>query len=292
MTALSLRGLLPQQLHHASRSAYLAAGLLTARLRMDPTFIMVGASRCGTTSLFQALSAHPQVLRPPVNKGVRYFDLNYPRGMDWYRGHFPVREIAQRRSRTDAPVLAFEASGYYIYHPLAVPRIAQELPQVKIVAMLRDPVERAFSAWKHESARGFEWEPFGRALDLEDDRLLGEVERMAADPTYESFCHRHHSHRSRGEYDTQVERIYAHFPREQVHVVQSEAFFAEPGRELARLLQFLELDPFEPASFDQVNARPSAPMGLAARAALERHFTPHDARLADLLGEPLRWSRG
>lgn len=259
---------------------------------MEPGFIMVGASRAGTTSLFQALSAHPQVLRPAVNKGVRYFDLNYPRGMDWYLGHFPLRWTGRRGSQRGGPATAFEASGYYIYHPFAVPRIAEDLPGIRIVAMLRDPVERAYSAWKHESARGFESESFERSLELEDERLAGEVERMAADPNYESFSHRHHSHRSRGEYDTQLERIFAHFPREQVHVIQSEAFFAEPDREFDRLVRFLGLERFQPASFEKVNARPSAPMDPAVEASLRQHFAPHDARLAELLGEPLGWSRG
>lgn len=290
----SLRGLVPAPLQNASRAAYVTAGRLTAGLRLEPGFIMVGASRSGTTSLFRALSAHPQVVRPTVNKGVRYFDLNHARGSSWYRGHFPVGSLAQRRSGASAdvaPVMAFEASGYYIYHPFAVPRMADELPDVRIVAMLRDPVERAFSAWKHESARGFEWEPFDRALELEDERLAGEVERMAADPAYESFAHRHQSHRSRGEYAGQLERIYEHFPRAQVHVVQSEVFFAEPAAEYTRLTQFLSLRPFLPPTFGQLNARPSEPMDASIRASLTAHFAPHDARLADLLGEPLRWSQ-
>lgn len=259
-------------------------GQATARHRIAPSMILVGASRSGTTSLFRALNAHPDVLRPPVNKGVRYFDLNYGHSWDWYLGHFPLR--TPRRTQS---VLTYEASGYYLFHPFAVPRIAHHLPQVKIVAMLRDPVERAYSAWKHESAREFEWEPFERALDLEEERLEGEVERMRRDPGYESFCHRHHSHRSRGEYAAQLERVYAHFPQDQVHVIQSERFFDEPAPEYARLLDFLGLRAFEPDAFDQHNARPSTPMPGHLRTRLADHYAPHNERLESLLGEPLAW---
>ena len=156
--------------------------------------------------------------------------------------------------------------------------------------MVRDPVERAYSAWKHESARGFESEPFERALDLEDQRLAGEVERMAADPTYESLAHRHQSHRARGEYVDQLERFLAHFPREQIHVVQSERFFAEPGQEFERVTRFLGLTDYQPPTFQVHNARPSSPMPANIHDRLQDHFAPYNQRLAALLGEDLGWT--
>jgi sulfotransferase family protein len=272
------------------RDAYVWIGRASAGLRLTPGFVMVGASRAGTTSLFRALSAHPQVQRPAVNKGVRYFDLNYDRPFAWYQGHFPLAAAARRRAGGLGEPVAFEASGYYMFHPFAIERLAHVLPGVRIVAMLRDPVERAFSAWKHESARGYEWETFETALELEDDRLKGEVDRMRADPAYESFCHRHHSHRQRGEYADQLERIYACFPREQVHILESERFFAQPETEYSRLIEFLGLQPFAPRQFDQHNSRPSAPMGDAVRRRLERHYEPYNQHLAELLGHRPAWS--
>lgn len=286
---MALRQRVPRPLHDASRAAYLKAGILTARSRIEPSFIMVGASRAGTTSLFRALSEHPAVLRPAVNKGVRYFDLNYDKSWDWYRGHFPLERTARQHSKGHGAPVAFEASGYYVFHPFAVARIAERLPNVRLVAMFRDPVERAYSAWKHESARGFEWESFESALELEDERMVGEVDRMARNPGYESFCHRHQSHRQRGEYADQLERMWAHLPREQVLVVQSENFFSQPEAEFKILLDFLGLSSFEPASFDQHNARPSSPMSASVRRQLEAHYAPHNHRLEAMLGQPLRW---
>ena len=139
--------------------------------------------------------------------------------------------------------MVFEASGYYVYHPFALERIAHDMPSVKLVVMLRDPVERAFSAYKHELARGFERESFEKALELEDSRLAGEIDRMQADPRYESVAHRHHSYRRRGHYAEQLERTFRLFPREQVHVIDSEAFFAEPASEYERVLAFLARAP-------------------------------------------------
>jgi Sulfotransferase domain len=288
---MSARALAPEPVKHAVRRAYVQVGEATASMRLQPSFILVGAQRCGTTSLFRALMAHPQVMRPVLRKGVNYFDVNYYRGFRWYRGHFPIAEVARRKAASHGGPAAFEASGYYLYHPFALERLARDLPAVKLVAMLRDPVERAFSAYKHEHARGFERESFERALELEDDRLAGEVARMQHDPTYQSFSHRHYSYRHRGLYAEQLVRTFDLFPRAQVHIIDSEAYFDQPAPEYQKLLAFLGLRRFEPPGFGRQNARPGPPMAAQTRRALAEYYAPHDERLTKLLGGPMRWVR-
>jgi hypothetical protein len=287
---LSAREAIPWPLQQAGRRAYVVLGEATAGMRLLPSFIMIGVQRCGTTSLFRTLLEHPQVRRATFRKGVNYFDLNYYRGMRWYQGHFPVAEIARRQTARYGGPAAFEASGYYLYHPFALERLARDLPETKLVAMLRDPAERAFSAYKHEYARGFERESFERALELEDERLSGEIDRMREDIRYQSLSHRHHSYRHRGHYAEQLERAFEFFPPAQVHVIDSEAYFDQPARVYRRLLAFLGLNPHEPAGFRQVNARPSGPMLAATRQMLAEYYAPHDERLSKLLGRPLRWA--
>ena len=288
---ISVRKAAPEIVKRVGRQAYVLAGTATAGLRLQPDFIMIGAQRCGTTSLFRALLAHPQVIRPTFHKGINYFDLNYFRSVRWYRGHFPMAAPAARRTARYGGPVVFEASGYYVYHPFALERIAHDMPSVKLVVMLRDPVERAFSAYKHELARGFEWESFEKALELEDSRLAGEIDRMRADPRYESVAHRHHSYRHRGHYAEQLERTFRLFPREQVHVIDSEAFFAEPASEYERVLAFLGLRPFQPGTFDRYNARPGTGLEPGTRRMLTEYYRTHDARLACLLGRESRWAQ-
>jgi hypothetical protein len=288
--ATRVRAAGPEPLTRLGRRAYARVSEATAGLRMEPSFILIGAQRSGTTSLFRALTAHPQLAPPTFRKGVNYFDLNYYRGAQWYRAHFPVAEIARRRAGRQGPPVAFEASGYYLYHPQAMERLGHDMPAVKLVVMLRDPVERAFSAHKHELARGYEREGFERALELEDERLAGEVGRIRADPRYESHAHRHHSYRHRGQYAEQLDRVYEFFPRAQVHVIDSAEYFSQPAVEYRRLLEFLHLRPFEPA-FAPANARPGPPMPAGCRQMLAEHFLPHDERLAKLLGRQPSWIR-
>src|SRR5206468_13042442 len=78
----------PKPLKQAGRRVYMRMGVVTAPLRLRPMFLMIGAQRCGTTSLFRAITAHPQVVHAPFHKGVNYFDLNYYRRPEAYRGPF------------------------------------------------------------------------------------------------------------------------------------------------------------------------------------------------------------
>jgi hypothetical protein len=289
---MTMPSAMPDQLKSLGRVVSLQMGLITAGQRQLPSFILVGAQRAGTTSLYRALMSHPMVYSAVHHKGVNYFDVNYDRDFSWYRAHFPTTTAMHARNRGgDARPITFEASGYYMFHPLAPQRMARHLPDVKIVAMLRDPVERAYSAHKHERARGFETETFEAALDLEGARLAGEVEHMVLDPGHHSFSHRHHAYVRRGQYAEQLARLHRFFPANRIHVIESESFFERPEATYAGVLEFLELPTAMPARFDRWNGRPSAPMSATTRNRLCEHFSPHDEALAKILGRVPAWVR-
>jgi hypothetical protein len=298
-----LRSSAPQWVKESGRTASVTFGRLTASRRLLPSFLVIGGQRCGTTALHRALIAHPVVAGPVLHKGINYFDLGYHHGPRWYRGHFPLRATAGRRaagarlprrdgsSGTPEPQ-AMESSGYYLYHPLALPRIRQDLPDVRLIVMLRDPVERAYSAYKHGLARGFETEPtFEGALELEESRLAGEEERLRTDPRYVSHSHRHHAYLTRGRYAEQLHRLYDVFDPGQVHVVASEEFSTRPEPVFAGILEFLGLPAWRPASFERYNSRPGKPMPEPLRRRLEDHFAPYDEELGQMLGQPPVWRR-
>src|SRR3954470_5710761 len=222
--------------HLGSRSY----GRLTAPARMSPSFLICGGQRCGTTSLYRALAGHPAVLKAVLHKGVHYFDTSYERGMGWYKAHFPLLRTAQRiTERYGVPAQTFESSPYYMYHPQAAARIARDLPRAKLVVLVRDPVERAYSQHAHEVARGFESErDFGNALALEPARLHRQEEKLAQDAGYYSFAHQHHAYRARGEYARYLAMMAQHVGRERIHVVESESFFAFPEQTYDEVLDF------------------------------------------------------
>ncbi|HEY1116916.1 MAG TPA: sulfotransferase domain-containing protein, partial [Acidimicrobiales bacterium] len=154
---MTVRSAAPRPVKAVGRALSVRMGTATAGRRQLPSFILVGAQRAGTTSLFRALMTHPLIHAANYHKGVNYFDVNYHRGFAWYQGHFPTTASVRRGTEgLSGEPMTFEASGYYMFHPCAAERMARHLPQVRILAMLRDPVERAYSAWKHEKARGYE----------------------------------------------------------------------------------------------------------------------------------------
>jgi Sulfotransferase domain len=259
-----------------------ATGTATAQARLLPGFLIVGAQRCGTTSLAKALFQHPQVRRPFGRKGIHYFDVGYHHGMAWYRGHFPL-------AWPNASVITGESSPYYMFHPLAPQRIATDLPGARLVVALRDPAERAYSAHAHELARGFETEPFERALELEAERLAGADEALREGRMRSSHSHQHHAYLARGYYICQLERLEALFGRDRIHVVDSAVFFARPASEFGRLLAFLRLSSIPAVRFGRHNARDRAPMPPSLLRRLEDHFAPYDERLATWLGHAPSW---
>ena len=271
----------------------LTAGLPTSWARMLPGFLIVGAQRSGTTSMSRMLGRHPAVAHTALNQEVHYFDTRYGRGLGWYRSHFPLLLSARRAAAgLGVPPVAFDSSPYYMFHPLAPERIHRDLPGVKLIVLLRDPVERSYSAHAHESALGFETEPYERSLELEESRLRGEAERIVADPAYNSFSYQHHSYRARGRYAEQLENLTALFGRERLHVVDSGDFFADPRPAFGAVLDFLGLTRVTCPDVGPRNTQPrAAPLPASIRAELEDYYRPHDERLAGWLGHEPSWRR-
>ncbi|MBO0863535.1 MAG: sulfotransferase domain-containing protein [Mycobacterium sp.] len=267
-------------------------GQATWRLRMSPEFLICGAQRCGTTSMYQSLRQHRAILRPVLRKGVHYFDVSYVQGMAWYRSHFPLLHSAHRRQKqVGEPVKTFESSPYYLFHPHAAHRIAADLPLVRIVILVRDPVERAYSAYAHEFARGYETESFESALELEASRLAGQEDLLRADPAYHSFSHQHHGYVARGHYIDQITRMVDAVGRERVHVVDAEDFFTDPWPTWREVVDFLALSADPMPEFRRHNARPRSTLAPSVRRTLEDRFADSDERLAQWWGRIPSWRR-
>jgi hypothetical protein len=263
----------------------------TAGLRLLPSYLIIGAQRAGTTSLHRYLIQHPAVATTLRTKGVHFFDTNYGRGIDWYASRFPTRLYGWYvRRRHGAELRTGEASPYYLFHPQVPYRVARHLPDVKLIVLLRDPVVRAYSQYQHEVSRGFETLSFEEAIRAEPERLAGEHERLLAEPFYNSYHHQHHSYLARGRYDEQLATWRSLFPDEQLLVLTSERFFAEPHRTFQRVLDFLELPPFTPAAYEVHNAHDYRHMGEAMWATLVEHYREPNRRLYQTLGDDLGWS--
>ncbi len=258
---------------------------------MLPDYLVIGGQRCGTTSLQQVLTQHPNITSARLMKGVHYFDTAAHHDLAWYRTHFPTRAYARSvERRTGSPLRVGEASPYYLFHPLALPRIREALPNVKLIALLRDPVERTISHHKHEVRRGNEPLGLEAALDAEPTRLAGERERIVREaPGYHSVAHQTFSYAARSRYVEQVEMLFELFPRDQVMILPSERFFTDPGPVFRATLDFLGAPPWLPESFPKENATADTTVPAAVRQRLVESFREPNERLFELLGERFPW---
>jgi Sulfotransferase domain len=285
----SLRAKLPGRVRDALKSSVGTFGAVTGSRRLLPSFIIIGAQRSGTTSLYQYLAEHPGIASA-ATKEVHFFATRYGRGISWYRGHFPTRASAERaRRRTGFEPIAGEATPYYLFHPLSPERIAHDLPFAKFIVMLREPVSRAISQYQHERSLGAEDLSINDAFARESARLEGEHDRIMSDPTYHSYSHQHHSYRSRGQYAEQLERWFAVFPRERFLILETGRFFKDPETGYSDVQRFLGVPVQRRRDFGAYNTSSRTQIGEDTVAGLKEHFAPHNRRLYELLGEDFGW---
>jgi sulfotransferase family protein len=270
---------IPDPVRKVVRNTIWASGRLTARWRGLPDFLVIGAQKAGTTALYTYLRWHPAILGP-FWKEVSFFDRHWAKGEAWYRGQLPLRRDGQ---------LVGEASPSYLFHPLAPARVFSVVPDVRLVVLVREPGERAYSHYQHEVALGREPLSFEDALAAEEGRLRGEVDRLCGDPRAFSHAWWDHAYGSRGLYADQLERWFEFFPRTQVLALTTEELGGRPAETYATVLSFLGAPPHALEAYPRVFDRDYPPMRDDTREALTARFAEPNRRLEQLLGRPLGW---
>lgn len=289
-----IKGVAPRPAREQVRELLVRYGERTSDRRPLPDFLIIGTKRGGTTSLWRYLIQHPLVPRlfPAWNtKTSHYFEDTFGRGEAWYRSHFPTaRRRAALERRHGGPTRVGEAAPLYMFHPLAAARVADLMPRAKMIVLLRDPVERAYSHWKERRGEGVEPLGFAEALAAEPERTAGERDRLIAEPGYVSQAYDWYTYRERGCYLTHLEPWLTRFDRSQLLFLTSETFYRAPAESYARVLDFVGLPPYELPAYDVYNDRPSKGMDADVRAELTEFYRPHNAALADRLGMTFDWA--
>ncbi|CAA9387485.1 MAG: hypothetical protein AVDCRST_MAG93-9541 [uncultured Chloroflexia bacterium] len=274
-----------------------------------PDFIIIGAQKAGTTFAYSALTGrrssdpegreygHP-LIDPAARKELHFFDTPafFNKGIDWYSQQFPEPTEPYNDGRE---TITGEASPYYLFHPHAARRAAEVVPDAKLIVFLRDPVERAYSDWRHTMLGPGEELSFEDAIEAEEERLAGELEKMLEDERYRSRPHRRYSYLARGVYLPQLEEWFYHFDRRQFLIVESSDLHNTPHQELSRMQRFLgvveqELDlphgsNASAAREEEAGMEAVPPMKPVTRERLRGYFEPHNQRLYKYLGRNFGW---
>src|SRR5215208_2882387 len=257
--------------------AQLAAGSTTGAL---PDFVIIGAMKCGTSALYANLSQHQHVERA-AKKELNYFDLHFEKGLQWYRSQFPSpRWKDGRRSITG------EATPNYLPNPSVPERMAQQIPQARLIVLVRNPIDRAHSHYQHSLRNVGESRSF-------EEAIVATIEAEKTQP------HNSFGYLSRGIYVDQLVSWAKFFNEEQMLVLKSEDIFERPQETLKLVLGFLDLPDLEcPLEYplESPFSRPPQNRGYSKkknyrqkmdpdiRLRLHEYFRPHNQRLYEYLG--------
>lgn len=274
--------------------------VLTSPARVLPDWAIIGAAKSGTTTLYDLLVCHPCVV-PAMEKEVRYFShgLNYGHGESWYRSHFATRMHMRRVMREAGSALTGEASPDYLFMPASPARMRRLLPDARLLVILRNPVDAAYSYYSMNVRMGREALPFGEAMHADAGAISGARARLEADPEDDRFVFRGPSphpfsvrtYIGRYEYAGQLRRWFAHYPRDRFLILTNEELRADRQGTLDRAFAFLGLEPFGLPPAGDSNVGTYRPMDPQVRGMLVEHFRPHNAELEGLLGRGLGWDR-
>jgi hypothetical protein len=231
-----------------------------------PDFVIIGAQKGGTSFLYHLLTRHPLV-EPAARKELHFFDHPeyFDHGAEWYRRCFP-RLSAEDGQRS----ITGEATPYYLFDPPVAKRMAEIVPKARLIALLRNPIDRAFSHYQMQVKRGTEPRTFEEAIEQQDS-----------------------SYMSRGIYVDQLLRWFEFFGKEQMLILKSEDFFERPVETLKVVLTFLDLPDWQPEASELQQRRHSGTytqkMDPSTRQRLEAYFEPYNQRLYECLDVDFGW---
>ena len=250
----------------------------SAAARALPDFLIIGAQKSGTSSLFRWLRQHPQVVTTGRENETHYFTRNHERGEDWYRSHFPRR--AELDAADGTRRITGEKTPLYLHDPDVPARAAALVPDARLVAVLREPTARAVSHYRMTLAKGYERLDAAAAIDAEPERLAAAA---AKGPEALRAAYRF-AYVGRGRYAEQLDRWLAEYPASQLLVLRAEDLWREPQAGFDRVTAFLDLDRFEPDFVHANRAKRGVVVPAGVRARLDAAFVEPNRDLAERHG--------
>ena len=253
-----------------------------------PDFLIIGAQKSGTTALYYYLIQHPGII-PPRIKEIHYFGnpSNRMKGPYWYTSHFCTVSYKKSLERTlGYPPVTGEATPYM--HKPYLPKYVHELlPSAKLIAIFRDPADRAYSQYNHQCRHGRE------QLSFEDAIMQSPVKIPEEQMNDEWLYHNNNlrSYITRGLYADHLERWYEYFARDRILIINSNEFFSKPEEILNNVLEFLNMPEynFDIKRLSKNAGNYTSKMNEKTREYLYSIFKPYNRRFSELTGLDFGW---
>ena len=261
--------------------------IITTPLRVFPNVQIIGAERSGTSTLYKYLAQHPSII-PGTRWGkgvkeIRYFTNNYYKGKVWYKCFFPIRPSFSHTQK-----LGIDATTEYFFDPKVPGRIYRDIPDPKLILILRDPVLRAYAHYKMNRRRKIEDRSFQEAILNEEQRIGKDFQRMVEDREAPSEKLINFSYKHRGLYFNQLSNWLDFFRVEDIFITEHRQLVDQPLQILNDLTSFLALDPFE---YQPLKGKISNydPMDEPSLKYLKAYFKEENKKLFGLIGKEYDW---
>jgi hypothetical protein len=257
---------------------------ITSSLRILPDFIIIGSMRSGTTSLNFDLPQHPCIGAPAYDE-IGFFDSNFELGLNWYRSMFPSIFTKYWTIFRKKYFLTGEDTPFYFWNPVAAKRIFETLPNVKLIILLRNPIDRAYSHYNNAVRIGVEKFPFEEQIKKELDSL-----KSSNEANYERFV-KQPSYLAVGIYADQLQIWTKLFKWEQLLIISTEDLEKTPIQTLNSVFKFLNLPEYEVKNPEKRKAAKYDKMNPKTREMLIEYFRPHNEKLYKMIGKRFDWDK-
>jgi|SaaInlStandDraft_2_1057019.scaffolds.fasta_scaffold35750_1 hypothetical protein len=264
---------------------------LTADLRLKPDFLILGYPKCGTTSLYDYLVQHPNV-GSTYRKEINFFNLSFSKGMRWYKNHFPLifkKFFFEKKFHSN--FITGEATPLYISHPLALSRIKSMFPNIKLILLLRNPIDRSFSHFHHQRRGKLEpIEFFDEVITLDKERnsiLNKKLQNNEINETNQGFFMPPYI--EMGKYVKDIEKLFSLFDKKQIMIILTDDLNKNRDDVLKKVHSFLEIPSFIISDFSHKNVGHYESIKLETRKSLIDFYKPYNQELEHLLGLKLNW---
>jgi hypothetical protein len=253
---------------------------ITASSRVLPNFIIIGTVRSGSTSLYYNICEHPSILSADYDE-IGFFDSNYQLGINWYRSMFPTqKKMAELKEKTGFAITG-EDTPFYFWKKEAAKRVLEDLPDVKIIAIFRNPIDRAYSNYNLGVRANTENLTFEDAID-EEIRFLEEH-------TFRESIDRKRSYITKGIYEKQISLWFEIFSKEQIHILSTEDMKNNPQDTLRKIFQFLEIPEYTIKNPQNQKLGKYEKMNEQTRKRLFNFYKPYNEKFFQIINQKFDW---
>ena len=255
---------------------------ITASSRVLPDFIIIGTVRSGSTSLYYNICEHPSVLEAAYDE-IGYFDSNYHLGENWYRSMFPTQKMMNKIREDTGYSITGEDTPFYFWKKEVAERILSDMPETKLIVILRNPVDRAYSNYNLAVRENNE--------KLTFEEAIGEEIEFLSKNSFRETVDRFRSYLTKGMYVNQIKPWLDIFSREQLHFLSTEQMKNEPCETLDIVFKFLSIPSYDIKNLQERKLANYKQMNENTREQLIKYYKSYNEEFFKIINQKFEWDK-